>query len=1546
MENTQTNINENTSETQIGNMNYIESKAKEIFNPQMIINNSTITDIVELLFENMKDSTDNLDSLSRKTIIELSQTNMEIVIKVGVDSIGSILKNSSNSVIINDWLESYTDLLQEIIDKQQKYLNENCNKVLYTFLVETVKIYIDTKPAKSGKELENFKTLETRTLIITRLLIKLAGICFKEVLNEILTLFTPGNIPHKYVIELLIELTVPYTLKIAYHYSEVLSRILPILSSIKEENQRVLICRLISSICESVFFSIESEGQLDIESNENDSRSQNNFIEIKEVTNPLLKSSLDSLYTLFGTAYDLIQAQWLINCVKYSNKVSIIKSIILLGGLLPETSLPNQIDKIIDIFVNNIKKECFDESLMLSKSLRMYIELIISKNKLKVESNLNSLLVNLFPIITSIHMSPNVKDFNPNFAKLKSELMRVYLILLVNFTDKVFTFLVSRFDVNSTIDKLSNVYLIKTLLIKIHTISDTHRDMLLAALTKATHENDFEYKYSLIELSHVLFEEKLLTNDNASKLISFLIKETGYSDLAISKIIDNPSYPFITTIKNLRDKAEYVLFEIITKVENSEKFFWPNILEYIVDSNCKESQYIICRIILGCKVVHENKMIPFTLDIESNKNMSNNLPNASQILIKLFIILSDPLKRTGLPFIAINVVKVLFPLLHKDLKDSNPDLSELENYLKRGKYFDENNYLDLLTNTWERILTDLKNTDLLNTLTESMSEFINSHIKETLVVSFIIRLFGLVLSQVNKREVIKNHLNSIFSICHPEFKHDVINGNINSTVPSSVLRISVAEAFGLTGKSHLDIVLDKINAIFNSEIQYSKPTGFSSLFSSSAKPTLSIQIRTTLILALGRIAKHAKPDLLSSRVNSNFLSNIGNLYKEENIPFPLKFAAIQSLGCIFKALHKLSSSYIDSSDVFILQTRDSFLTSMISIFKQEKKLNEIKVESLLNISYLIQLDPPLSKERCQEFVRFAFSIYEYKEMINYNEMTNKALEASNNILSAVLIHETHFSSIIDNIEDEKNKNGKDNKENKNNKEVTGITRTLETMISYKKETFSSWDMFSYILEEFLNMFIHYSSPEMKSLIFDQIESFVNKKKSVKFNNKEEFQTWSVSLLSLLYILFSEVKEVDREGVLLCIGRLLTGVNVFNISMGLSNNEIIKELVTVFTSLERLELLFITQKLFHLMKAKNTEVCENASKLIEMLISSKPEDYKIDTCKDKSLKSEVEMILTLIIETLDSYNSKDDKSFVQVLRIAEVYSDYNLLSIVDACMNEKYSLPLPLSLTNILQKISKDDNKLKKIFTKVTDILNNEDPGSENKPNHLVCASTIILGTILQDQPNPSSKAYDKISKFFPQLLSTLILRIGSAHSINYTIDSFPNKESDPRNQTIWAMQQLVKYSQYEQISACLMDGGSIQSKLLETYEYDEGIYELMIICCQRLDHKSQKLMFDFMEEFLDRPWNGQRVVAVASMAQFVYFASEIHCKVDGFDIDEWRSSLIEKLSSYNIITDSDDMVRKMAIRGLSNLTKVYLESINEIDEYIKLTENKNEGKFK
>lgn len=1470
------------------------------------LNDKTITDIIEVLFENIKDKSEGLNILSRKTILDFSNNYLSIVIKVGIDVLSSILNNTTNNAIFIDWLESYTSLFMELIDKHGKFIyDKGLSKSITVFVIETIRSYLDLKPSQGGKEAERFKTIETRTLIICGLIKRLAEINFKDVLNEILTLFNPGSIPHKFIIELLSNLAETFANKVLFNYTEVISRLLPILSSIKDENVRVVFCKLFGVIAEGVILTIDNQS-----------------LEV----NTQIKSSLDAISPLFVTAFDLIQAQWL-QCLKYSNKVAVVNCLILFGSLLPENSLSSNIDNIINIYTTNLKKDCFEESLMLTKSLRCYLDLVINRYGTRLETFVSPLLILIFPILTSPLISPNAKEFNPQFAKLKSELLQIISALFTQYLDKTFTFLISRFEAVSLIEKLADIYVIKTLLIRTPSVSTSYRDMLLAAVSKATHESDLEIRFALIDLIMVLFEKGLNTPESSIKMISFLIKESGHTDEDIEKSKDIATYPFITTLKQIRERADTILLEIVNKVENSHLVIWPHILEYLVDSKYNGSNYTILRVILACKIVIDLKGNNFCLTNE-NGVINPSIPSASQILIKLFIILADPNKRSGLSQSTIQSIKYIFPILHPDLKSVKPDLSEIESYLKRGKFYDENSYYDVMVIVWERLLGEIKNGELMSSVTESLLEYLNNGNKDFKVTSFVIRLFGIVLSNLGKREAIKNHLNSIFSYLHPEFKHDVINANIPASNPQNSLRAGVAEAFGLASKTNLDVVLDKVNAIFKSEIQQAKPSGFSALFSSAKDPSLSPQIKTSLIVILGKIAKYTKPSSLSPRIESNFMSYIDLYYKEESAQ--LKQACLLSMGNVFHSLHKLSSSYIEAgSDLFILSSRDSYLNLMVDIFNKERGLSEFKSLALLNIGYLTQLDPPISLEKAIVYVKLAFSVFDIKEINNKSEASIRAIDSALGVFNFVQTHESHsLFSATSSIEILK----KDNP----------VLLKNEPLLNYSKDNYSSWDIFTLVMEELLSRYIE-ADLNQKAFIFEQIEFLVNQKKTVKFNTKEEQKSWIVNLIILLLICFDECPTLERESVLLCITRLLTGVNSFGVSHHLKTEELIAELVKVVDGFEKLEIFFFTQKLFALLRIENINVTKWTCLLINSIVSSKSSVFVIDDNKDKNLKSEAECVLQLLISSLEAIIQKDSSCdsprVIETLKVAELFTNINLSSFINACLDEKYGLPLPLGLATILQRIGKDENKIKIIFSIITEILNNEHPGTENKPRYDVCASTVILGTIFVPPQEQNQIVLEKINKFFPQLLSTLILRIGSAHSINYTVNNFACKEADPRNQTVWAMQRLLKYSPHDEISGCLENGGSIHRKLMLEYEYDEGIYELMMICCLKIDHSNQEVMFEFMKDFLERPWSGQRVVSITCIAQFLYYSSPIKCKNQEFDLAEWRSSLIKEL--IKALSDSDELARKMSIRGLANLTTVYLESCSDMDAYIKLTENRN-----
>jgi len=1514
-----------------------------------VLNEKTICEVIEILFNHLKDETDHIDKVTRRCLMELSENNLNSVFNVGMESLKSLLVYSPNNQINTEIMENYVELLGEILEKYGHLLGKNSYKIASTMIIEAIHNLISSKG--NSQETEKNKVLEKKIYIINKILIILSKFFFNEILNDLMQLFVPGSVPHKIVIELLTELANVYPLKASLNFNDCVSRTLPILASIQDENMKVIFSKFFSQICESLIISLES-------SENNNNNSYNNT-----------KLNMDSMSHLFSTAFDLINAQW-INARNFANKLQIINALILMGAIVPENSLRNNLENIINLFSQNLKKEnislntpnsstaLISDHIMLCKSFRIFFENTVIKYKERLETCANNLLNAIFPILINVNISPNIKIFDQDFIQLKSELLKITFCLFSNYIDKSFNFFISKFEVSNLIERLSNVYLIKTMILRSENIINSYKEMLYSAISKATHEVDLEFKYAIFELIYILFEKKYVNNESSIKLISYLIKESGYSDDEIEASNNsNKNYPFYTNLKMVREKAENVLLDIVSKIPDSEQFFWPNILDYLYDFKYDGSAYIINKIIAAVKNIYDqkNKSDEFYRVIDFNKNNSN-LPIPSQLMIKVFVILSNPLKRQGLCKVVMQSLKIIIPLLTNELKNYSIDTNQIEIYFRRGKYFDFNQYHDLVLVFWEKILTELKSADFLTGLSESITEHMTKYKDFIAIIGFLMKLQGLVLAKVNKRETIKNQLDNLFNMVHPEFKGDVINANMDQSNPQKDIRNGLADAFGLAAKNHLDLVLDKINAIFKSEIQYKKPTGFASFFASNKDPEISSfpMIITSLITCLGCVAKNAEANLLSTRINSHFLSYIDLYFNNEKMGSkPIKYACLFALGNIFKTLQKLSSIYLDKGDVFILQNRDNYIESIIKIFKSEKNLNEMKITALNNIAHLAQLDPPVSLEQCRNFIYLGFSLFDLKELKDKSdiELKEKCLESLSNILESILIYENHFTSNIEKIS------------------VTTenfILVCYENILNYEKDILSCWDFFSLILEKFIEKYLRETDINMKIMLAERIQIFVNSKKCVKFNN-EDIQNWIASIICLLIVFFDENETTDKESIFLGISRLFTGLGVFDLDYSTDYNVVIEGIGNIFKNkFEKDDYLLILRKLFYLLKIKNASVNKYSVNLILKLISNNS-SFFIDPDsakgKNKSDKTEnesnliadsnqskkyakiideiIENLLT-ILETIikDEGNITSDR-YVNTLKITEELSKINLTPILDACLKEEYGLPLPISLQSILQQICKEKSLVTKVFTKITDIINNGDPGYENKPNYAVCASTIVLGTMLSTR---DTIMIPLIKKFFPQLLSTLLLRIGSAHSINYTVEAFKKREEDPRNQTCWALKNLLSYSEEEEISTCLESGGSIQDKLMNTYEYDEGIYELMLIFCKKADINKQMAMFNFLEGFLDRPYNGQRVAVITCYAQFLNFASVIYHGNTEVDLEEWRGKLIVELTK--TITDSDELARKQSIRGLANLCKVYLDCCVDIDTYIKITEKIDTGNKK
>ena len=106
------------------------------------IQEKTITEVVQILYDNMKDQHDNeLIIITRKSLIELSEKNLSI--------------------------NYYINLIQEIIEKFGNNIDRTTFRIISTFVIDCIQNYI----VSSNKEPEKQKLREQRVIQVNKLLI-------------------------------------------------------------------------------------------------------------------------------------------------------------------------------------------------------------------------------------------------------------------------------------------------------------------------------------------------------------------------------------------------------------------------------------------------------------------------------------------------------------------------------------------------------------------------------------------------------------------------------------------------------------------------------------------------------------------------------------------------------------------------------------------------------------------------------------------------------------------------------------------------------------------------------------------------------------------------------------------------------------------------------------------------------------------------------------------------------------------------------------------------------------------------------------------------------------------------------------------------------------------------------------------------------------------------------------------------------------------------------------------------------------------------------
>src|SRR3990167_5076446 len=441
-------------------------------------------------------------------------------------------------------------------------------------------------------------------------------------------------------------------------------------------------------------------------------------------------------------------------------------------------------------------------------------------------------------------------------------------------------------------------------------------------------------------------------------MIEFVIKQSAISDKEI-EIFDEKLKKEKKTVEltpeRLRTMCDNVLHLATTTVDNMDTILWQYLFEFLVSPKYTDALAVICRCLAH---VASEKRKNNAADYELDFDKEVNLPKPTEIIVRLLVMLNEPLRRGQLVSRILQCLQSIGPVL-------NPLVSDMwDNAMpKLVHYINENAGTDAWdNNTWEdltlRLLSEtiklVNDEEWTQLLGENLCAQLESYKGQPNIKKCALKHMGLILQKLNRKEFIKDKLDHIFNI-------------VDHSNPLE--RQGCAQAYGFTSASHLDIVLDKIKALTTGA---KKQSGG---FFSSSKPTNVPEVKgdhvNTIFLCLGYVSAYASPKLVIARLDSHILHTLEPYTLNKQLTNLNKENIIKSIDLIAKALHP---SHLQ--EPFNFRRRDDFINLLINFMTQGKEISlSVRTQGLNACSTLIHLEPAIAPELEQKLIQSTMKFY-------------------------------------------------------------------------------------------------------------------------------------------------------------------------------------------------------------------------------------------------------------------------------------------------------------------------------------------------------------------------------------------------------------------------------------------------------------------------------------------------------------------------------------------------------------------------------------------
>ncbi|XP_077432978.1 maestro heat-like repeat-containing protein family member 1 isoform X1 [Vanacampus margaritifer] len=769
-----------------------------------------------------------------------------------------------------------------------------------------------------------------------------------DIMEEILSKFQPGVLPHFFVVQTLANLSDSNVFGMVPFLNAILGTMLPMLSLTKQDNMKWVFSSALCHFSDSI---LEYLANLD------------------KAPDPTVRQ--DTFSSEICASFDILFNNWL-QSRESKLRLTVAEAVGSMCHLMASDKLEEQIPKLIPAILSLYKKN--NEHYIISKSLCHVLDASINMGSRVLETQLDGLLIALHQ-----QVSTSVDYSNPPTVKNHNEVLRCFSLLANAFPDRLVMFVLQRLENSNERSRFGSLAVLRHLINSSTSMMETKKLLILASIRQPMADHSNKVKKRVVQVISAMAHHGYLELDGGELLVRFIVQHCALPDTYQRG--QKPADPEEVTNESLRSMCDNTLHLLTTTVGRLADVLWPKLLYYLTPPQYSNATTPLCKslIVLGNKK-KDNKEPTFNIDFSQEVN----LPSPQTLMIKLLVNAAFPFNNRGHGAPSLSLLQILSVNIHRNTEavwdqEIPPLLTVLEESTAESldkKSWDEN-LLKLLSKTLGAVEDDkwvcqfaAESTSYLSTYNNALDE-----------KSFLYQCIGVTLQHTFNKDFVKKQLQEIL---------------LTSRHNDAVEREGVALGIGLCANSHLEGTLAKLDEFGKSDAFKKSPSIFNLL--KDRNDVELEKVKSTLILCYGQVAVNAPPEKILNRIDQDILRCISKHFntkvlgiKVETKDLTMKLSLIQSVGLVAKAISECvkKQGYVFS--------RKKELIAVIQDFIKAEPADALRtpVRHLVmsTCANLMPLDPALSENESFDLLKVCVnSVFSLPPETHSPEKTTKEEE--------------------------------------------------------------------------------------------------------------------------------------------------------------------------------------------------------------------------------------------------------------------------------------------------------------------------------------------------------------------------------------------------------------------------------------------------------------------------------------------------------------------------------------------------------------------------